>query len=182
MKQTEDDGPFAEIKKLQEKQKKLISKVTTKTIKDEFEKIFEQFPDLLLVSFKCYTPSFNDGDPCYFNVSWDSGSDFWYKKEAYPESLQGDFDELCDTNPSDDPVENAKEMCNGGADLSLWRNKNDPWPANELAKVEKLQACNSAISKLLNDIPDEVMQSVFGDGVKVLITKDNVETTEYYSD
>lgn len=37
-------------------------------LKEAFKEVFEKHPSIYSVSWRQYTPYFNDGDPCYFRV------------------------------------------------------------------------------------------------------------------
>lgn len=38
-------------------------------LKEAFKEVFDKHPSLYSISWRQYTPYFNDGDPCYFRVS-----------------------------------------------------------------------------------------------------------------
>jgi len=59
---------FEEIKKLQAQLKAKILAIGKDGINDFFKPIFEANPELLQISWKQYTPYFNDGEACVFGV------------------------------------------------------------------------------------------------------------------
>lgn len=48
--------------------KNLLKKEGKKLLEQEFQEVFNLIPDLYAISWTQGTPSFNDGDPCYFSV------------------------------------------------------------------------------------------------------------------
>ena len=56
------------LDKTRELQKE-IKEVGQGSIKEMFEAIFKQAPAVLAVKWTQYTPHFNDGEPCVFNVN-----------------------------------------------------------------------------------------------------------------
>jgi hypothetical protein len=59
-----------EIKKLEKEIKEIVPNLFQEGIKD----LFEKHDDLQVISWYQHTPSFNDGDPCYFSSSHDWAS------------------------------------------------------------------------------------------------------------
>ena len=115
---------FDELKALKEAYDKKLNEEGENAIKELFKELFEKHPQLESVSWRQYTPYFNDGDPCYFRVG-----------EFEPE-FDGDEDE----------------------------------------------ASNDAVYELADELPEEVLESVFGDHVKITATRDGFEVTEYEHD
>lgn len=55
------------VKKLKEVEKE-VSKMSKTALKESFEELFKAHPAIDAVSWKQYTPYFNDGDACYFRI------------------------------------------------------------------------------------------------------------------
>jgi|AGFS01.1.fsa_nt_gi hypothetical protein len=71
--------------------KDLVEKHGAEMVKSFFEDIFAQYEDLDMVFVYAYTPSFNDGDPCYHiqHVAIESGEIMDFVEEY----LEDDADE-----------------------------------------------------------------------------------------
>jgi hypothetical protein len=63
------------IKQYDDAIKDLTNKIIS-ALKTEFGKIFDKYPELSYFTWKQYTPSWNDGEPCYFNVYGDEPSTY----------------------------------------------------------------------------------------------------------
>lgn len=100
-----------------------------------FGPIFAKHPKLYSVSFHGYTPSFNDGDPCYFRSNHD---DFEINEDD-----PGDFE--------------------GDGDMS----------------VKEREAASEDVSEFLNIFTDDDMESIFGDGFKVVVSRTGLDISEY---
>ena len=48
---------------------KKVKDICEDALKEAFKEVFEKHPSLYSISWRQYTPYFNDGDPCYFRVS-----------------------------------------------------------------------------------------------------------------
>jgi hypothetical protein len=59
---------FEEIKKLQKELKAKILAIGKDGINDFFKPVFDANPSIEKIRWKQYTPYFNDGDACVFNV------------------------------------------------------------------------------------------------------------------
>lgn len=122
-------------------------------VKEVFKEFFEAHSNVESVYWTQYTPYFNDGDPCYFSVH-----DFHL--------------ELAEAETEDEDDEDEDED-NTDYEMSAWylSRKEDP----ELKKLgEDLGT--------LSDIPDDVLESVFGDHCKVIATRDGFNVKEYSHD
>ena len=83
------------IQKLENEAKERGCNLITNT----FEKLFAEYPGLHRIHWTQYTPSFNDGDPCYFSLGeiWvNEDEDGWLSEEekAGPSLSQEQKDEI----------------------------------------------------------------------------------------
>lgn len=47
----------------------ILNSITEKDITDLFSEVFEKHPELQVITWNQYIPSFNDGEPCLFGMS-----------------------------------------------------------------------------------------------------------------
>ncbi len=86
-----------EYKQLQEQKKEIESKLqklvkrSKNTLQKEFHKtfkeVFEKYPKLEEISFKAYTPYFNDGETCYYRSTHDY-PDITYDGKEYEDGYE----------------------------------------------------------------------------------------------
>jgi len=103
-------------------------------LKEAFKEIFDKHPSIYSISWKQYTPYFNDGDPCYFRVGeWDIE---WADSEE-DEELTEDDDQ------------------------------------------DKVIADVDGLFSLLSD---DLLESVLGDHIRVVVTAEGISVDEYDHD
>ncbi len=136
-------------------------------LKEAFKELFDKHPRLESVTWVQYTPYFNDGDPCYFSVhDFDASI-------SEPEETEGPGDEDEEEDENDEEDEDLyDDDYSYGERLSALSRSSDP----------ELQKLAEAVSELNGDIPDDVLESVFGDHCKVTATRDGFEIHEYSHD
>lgn len=124
-------------------------------------------PQVSKVWWTQYTPYFNDGDPCVFRMS-----DVNF---AFVGDDDDDYDE--GVTLFGNAIQDGKRG---------YKHDNDPFrayewlPTLEQCSVETQRACE-ALSKELSGLED-ALKTLFGDHVKVIVTKDGVEVEEYDHD
>lgn len=101
-----------------------------------------------------YTPSFNDGDPCTFTSS---------RPQAFTKK------ELVDFLQDQEDSKVLLKLLESGTEEELFEN----FTPNSLEEY-----CNYSSS--IPVIDDDLLQSLFGDGVTVVITKTMAHKTRYY--
>lgn len=126
---------------------------------DACKMLFERHPDLLAFQWTQYTPYFADGDPCEFGVN-DVYCRFASLDKADEESVDGYLE---DDDEDDDG--------NGERFWSFYASNKTPQADIEREVIEIHQL-----------IDESVYQDLFGDHVKVLVTRDGAETEEYSHD
>ncbi len=129
------------------------------TAKDAFTEqskpLFEKYPSILSISWAQYTPHFNDGDPCTFGCHND-----------YP-SVK--FANQPDAEDDDD---------------SRWGNEVGSWDIQRDREAGRTELADTkqAILDFAKAFTDDTYEEMFGDGVRVIVTADGVDTEEYDHD
>ena len=148
----------------------------------EVQALFDRHPVLEFVSWTQYAPYFNDGDPCTFSVH-----------EAYINGISGDY---CETRC---PECGYEEECEHLAPYII--------PYDEMESIDKredesyedynkrrlaahirpevreamLEAIRDA-KKLIGAFSEDTYESMFGDGVQVVLKRDGIEVEGYNHD
>ena len=128
-------------------------------IKEAFNEIFEQFPNLEAVRWTQYTPYFNDGDACEFGVHEFSAklSNITNVRDEY--DREGWVDSWTIKYCTDDYSD---------TDLS-YENRNEKHP--DLKIFDAL----SVIQR-----QEDLLETIYGDHVEVIITRDGTTEVENY--
>ena len=151
---------FDELTALKEAYDEKLHNEGEDAVKELFKEFFDKYPKAETITWRQYTPYFNDGDPCYFSVH-EMTLEMNEDEEDGPE--EGDEDEE-DEDEDDDYSDGEYDSYS----LSL---SEDP----DLKKMgEDFGA--------LQDIPDDVLEHVFGDHVRITATRDGFDVTEYSHD
>lgn len=127
-----------------------------------------------------YTPYFNDGEPCTFDVNtYDLliNGDWEYETEELNETIykeietEEELQSVIEENERSGRTENSwyKQPVIGTSHSF----PNDSFNSKEHDLLEE-------IKKVIQSVPDEIMESMFGDHVKVTIFKDGTTETEEY--
>jgi hypothetical protein len=122
----------------------------------EVKRIFEEFPRVTKLGFVGYTPYFNDGDPCMYSASTDSGT-------------------LCYLDNENEEVEIVHD------DIYNYRKENNDYIKYSTVPEDIEQASNKFVS-LIDNIPDEILQDVFEEGRTIFSRDGTYETEDYYHD
>lgn len=121
-------------------------------LKEAFKEIFDKHPSIYSISWKQYTPYFNDGDPCYFRVGeWDVE---WAEEDEDEESEE------------DDSVDDESE---------------DDESDDEEATDDQAKALED-IENLFASLDDDILESVLGDHITVEVTAEGISVDEYDHD
>lgn len=119
---------------------------------------FEKYPALKIITWAQYSPYFNDGDPCVFNV----------REPA--------FSTTDDVTPYGD-YDGESKLPESGWIYSEYNTTNGSNITEEMEKDFKV------FSSFIQDKNVErVLESMFGDGVQVVCTKDGIESRDHYHD
>jgi hypothetical protein len=137
--------------------RKNFSEKMQNEFKKEIAVLFKNIPDLQTIKWNQYTPYFNDGDPCVFSVH---GAVF----SNAPSELVSSWGDL--------DSEDDSHWCFPGDYNSISKESKD------MMKTISRAVCSSEM--------EDVMLAMFGDHVKVTITRDNdgisIETEDYDHD
>jgi ribosome-associated translation inhibitor RaiA len=165
-----------EIAKLE----KQAAKESEKLISKGFKEIFKKYPDLKSFSWTQYTPYFNDGDECIFSANTESiyinneeEEDSVYGAEQFLEKLLNPTKEI---NKLKKRIEEYK------------KEKYDySWLESEIQRIQNASVNEARrrlnilkdIEQILSEIDNDCYRSMFGDHVRVTVTKDGWSTEGY---
>lgn len=116
-----------------------------------------------------YTPYFNDGEPCCFGVHqlvpltkslMDYDNEGSSEMSGFPDREYGPYQ-----TDWDDPNRNIKKM---------------DWEKSNITLEEWKQACDDL--DLIARLPDDVFEDMFGDHVKVTVTRKTIDVEEFEHD
>lgn len=137
---------FDELSALKEAYDTKLEEEGEEALKELFKDFFEKYPSAKAITWRQYTPYFNDGDPCYFRV----GEMNLHLDEDEDEDDYDDYD---------------------GYDSYGLKNSDD----------DNLKAM-AADFEVLEGIPEDVLEYVFGDHVTITATRDGFKVREYDHD
>jgi hypothetical protein len=162
-----------------------LKKQVQKELQAEFTgalaELFDAYPFVKSLGFTAYTPYFNDGNTCEYNVHHDDCEFNGY--DEYEDEPQGEGVNVLklaretiyveEPNPDYNPV--AGSWAKEGRETH-WVEKPNP-DFNPLYK-EAVDAFRSALAV----VDDDNWVDMVGDHVKVTITREGIETDEYDHD
>lgn len=131
------------------------------------KEFMEKYPEVANIMWRQYAPSFNDGDPCYFNV---------HEAEMHvdPSKVSDDILELSGMSKEDEPTNEYNYGCGSASYSSV------------LDQVKKKRQLSKREEELLKDFdvlmscPDTFFENFFGEGAEITITKDGIDVDDYY--
>lgn len=167
-----------ELKKEQEKIRKEMAEARerlTEISKNGLSKIckdiFDESPRLTSFSWSQYTPYFNDGEECTFSCNYD-----YFDINGYDEYGDDESDEEKGPNIA----KNVDYKYKGE-----WRDPNRKKiysPKGDAPEASKDCETIQQVYDLLNSFSDDDYKAMFGDHVKVIVTRAGVHTEEYDHD
>ena len=172
------------------------------------KEMFSAAPEITKVYWVQRTPYHNDGEPCEFSrldiyytleqgetYEYDEEGSYLYTEEEYKQALRA-LEEVKErqANPVEweaayrkehrlrdtyriEPLHEALERRQKYVDEIEAQRKRISWE-----DVNRITSVFSAFCKTIDMIPDDVMKAAFGDHVRVIITKNGVETEHYEHD
>lgn len=146
--------------------KKQVKKELQAEFTEALAELFDAYPFVKSLSFTAYTPYFNDGDECTYCVNHD------YCK------ING-FDEDDDDEEGEDGLEDVLQMARETIYVregARWVDK--PNPNFKPLYKEAVEAFRSALAV----VDDDNWKDMVGDHVRVTITRDGIETSDYEHD
>ena len=149
------DQLIEEQRALQAKFQKTAQELFKQTTKE----FFELNPKVTAIVWTQYTPYFNDGDTCEFNVN-----DATFTNAPDPHNVRwGEYD-------------GDEEVAEDGSEIFAWEGWGDcPAGLNE-------DACNSFSRMICSSEMEDVMKAMFGDHVKVVATREGFDVDDYDHD
>lgn len=127
--------------------------------KDAFKQFFADNPEVTCVSWRQYTPYFNDGDPCVFRCYADYAA--FTNATDYTNVRWGEYD---------------------GDGEGVWVLDRDYGGSDEELMPKGLSTKADKFCMLLGKIDTDVFLQTFGDHCIVYATRDGFETSEYEHD
>lgn len=182
-----------------------FSAILSEYIQTSFVELQQQAPEIQRVSWVQGTPSFNDGEPCYFSVHepefFLDGADeeSWLYTSADQERAERDYRSACEY------VENPEQWVADFKQNYMTKYGREymgpmrPYPSNpddardtlETIKEFRARYSDSDITRIQTSfdswarafwsVPAAFMQNGFGDGVRVSVTSSDIDTEEYYN-
>lgn len=152
---------FSKLDKLNEdirEMKKIFQQEAQATIVDIFKEFFENNPEATAISWEQYTPFFNDGEECVFRSTAEYCS--VTNAKEYESIRYGEYSGEEDED-------------------TIWI---DDWNYGDLNPhliPPRVHSDIREIRKFLSKIPDETYKDMFGDHVKVYVTRSGAEVEEY---
>jgi len=161
------------------------------------KEILDQYPAVVGFQWTQYTPYFNDGNPCEFSVGelyvfiedpekvkeWAEKKAAWEDKNSTAQGLSEEQLQKLGIKVEPWVEPGPFDMCKWGADEGEYVSTYDPNVVRERAKYGPCWNDIVSLAKWIGDGTNEdVMETVFGDHVKVSITRNGVETKEYKHD
>jgi acyl carrier protein phosphodiesterase len=147
---------FLKVKEARKKYQEEMKKISKTEMKEMFDKIFEEHPELQGLYWTQYTPYFNDGDACVFGL----GALHYYTNETLKNFL-ADPEGYSEEEFFEDPPEHWEWSCSKGTPLQ-----------NSVKELEHEMNEN-----------EQVFEDVFGDHVQVTVLRGNdIEVETYYHD
>lgn len=157
------------IKNLKQKMTDLRVEMKTlgiSALQEAFNEFFKLVPEAEAITWTQYTPYFNDGDACTFGINELA---LKLNAEARKTFLDNDVD-----------VEEEY------GDWDEWLNQvweSDHYDLSKLPTNPRAQEISKIFIEFSNNVQDEdIFLSVFGDHVKVLVTRGDIRFDEYRHD
>lgn len=148
---------FAALKSAWRKQQEELRKEGQVLLCDALQDLFNNNESLKEISWTQYTPWFNDGDTCEFSTYAHSPKVNGWEENSWWYGLDKESDDKGEGEDEEDASDSGKA-------LKL---------SNELYKE---------ILTILNILDEDDYKEIFGDHVKVVITKEGYEVEEYRHD
>jgi DNA repair exonuclease SbcCD ATPase subunit len=169
-----------DIHKQIEKLEKQAEKESSKLISKGFKEIFKKHPELESFSWTQYTPYFNDGDECVFSAH----TDYLTMNNAEQEESVYELRQFLDTlhNPKKEIARLQKRIEEYKKEKYSYSYLEDEIKRIESGSIEETRnklAILEDISQILSSIDDDTYKSIFGDHVRVTVTKDGWSTETY---
>lgn len=155
---------------VQAKLRKEFQQQAQDAFKEVVKELFEKNTGLGLVTWTQYTPYFNDGEECTFSINEAYFSNATDTEDIEYGEYQGDDDTLWSTD-------SIVTHLTGGAS----------WDKETTVKVQateglNLESIREFMSILNSPEMEDIFRAMFGDHVKVVLTRKGIEVDEYSHD
>ena len=171
-----------------EKLKSQLSEDSQALFNESLQEIFNNNPDFNSFAWTQYTAYFNDGDPCNFSAH----TDYIYINDEEEETSFYDVEtDLKELKIKDKVIKSLqKEIDN----LIQQGRKEDDWDVkHKKDRIETLNNLNMEdlekrykfikdVNDLMKNMDQDVLETMFGDHVKVVVTREGAETERYDHD
>jgi hypothetical protein len=163
---------FKELLDLKSKYDEKIEKEGKKALKEAFKGVFEKHLCVDKVVFTAYTPYFSDGSENIYSVN---EFNIIFKKPILKKLVK-----LEKEKPTNSYMLSQIEETLEGDSSDVCGNEASGW--TDYANDPEVAAAAQAVYDLERSIPEDVIRSVFGDHIKVTVTKSKIEVEEYSHD
>lgn len=172
---------------LQKRREELSSSLRPK-FHAAFLPVFDRNPGLETISFTAYTPYFNDGDECVFGVNEPEMAAFGMDLESWTAKKAS---EAAQFNRTGEVPQSVVEAFTGWAkgrydspEAYLRANAGDFLKLDDetLIAIGAIGDEFTAVQGIIDAVPNDVMKGMFGDHVKIVITREGAEAEEYDHD
>lgn len=138
------------------------------TFGDVTKEFFDENPEVHSIHWTQYTDHFNDGDPCHFHVNEINFFSTLAAEEHEVDSA-GTYNanHFYKSDWYDDETDEAYDKL---------------VDKHGLDRVTQVYKNTEEMERIINGIPDDVMRSMFDDGVHVVITREGVTINEFEHD
>jgi len=177
---------ISKLEKDIEKLKAKLAKDTALLFKTGFAEIFKKNKKLKSFAWTQYTPHWNDGDTCEFGAN----KDYLYLNDSEEEEGLYGVEELYKDLLQKDAVIKKLEAENkklANKEDKKWEVQSNNRKIKELKETNiedvewKVQALRD-IAEIMEHVDNDVLLEMFDDHVKVVVTKDGIETETYSHD
>lgn len=169
-----------------EKLKAKIAKDTALLFKVSFAELFKKHKRLKSFAWTQYTPHWNDGDTCTFGAN----KEYLYLNDSEEEEALYNVEELYKALLDKDNVIKKLEAENkkfANKEDKKWEVQSNERKIKELKETDiddvewKVEALRD-IMEIMESVDDDTLLEMFDDHVKVVVTKDGIETESYSHD
>jgi hypothetical protein len=169
-----------DIQKQIEKLEKQAQKESSKLISKGFKDIFKKYPDLKSFSWTQYTPYFNDGDECVFSAHTDYISINGSEQDESTYELRQFLDVLHNPKKEIAALQKRIEECKKEKyGYSYLEDEINRIESGSIDETKNRLAILEDIGQILSSIDEDCYKSIFGDHVRVTVTKDGWSTESY---
>lgn len=155
-------------------QQKELQNSLTNIFNKGIKELFDKYPNhLAQISWKQYTPYFNDGDPCTFM----RGEFYVNGQEAY--DYGDDNPEIVDSLYTEEEIAIRNSWQPDPSNRWDYKNFNTGLSPE---RIKEFETVDDEVCKFLSLFSKDDYEFMFGDHIKVTITKDGISVDDYDHD